>query len=397
MMTCFRAGSRGLRVAMMVGLASSAVLLGCSDDAPSGDPSPPSGDAAPFSLPRLEPGTHVSMIRGFNPPDADLDPLLDAFWQDARDAGMRSGRIQIDWADLETAPGVYDEARLVEALERADLRDLQILAGVYALDTEGPVLPDDLQAAVLGGTRLDDPEVAERWEDFLRWLLPVLDRYDVWGLLITNEPDSWIVDEGDRPAEEVAAFYAQANRIADAVTPEIVVGATHTSFVRTNPERFHTDTLREIDFASYNYYPLDPLLFSVGSDADAVRDALDRYLEVSDGKPVVIQELGASAGWPDRPSDMGATVEQQLTFYRTSLDVAQRNDQLRAVYAFQLVDWSAETYGIFRDILAAEGTPPDFLDRNDEYLGTLGLIDITGTPRPAWPVFLDAVRATASP
>lgn len=366
-------------------------LIGCGggredDSAPTGTDS--------FQLPRLSSGTHVSMIRGFNPPDPELDQQIDLYWQEARNAGLRSARIQIDWADLETEPGVYDEPRLIRELQRADLQGLELLAGVYALDTEGPVLPDDLQEAVLAGARLDASPVSERWEGFLRWLLPVLDRHQVWGLLVANEPDSWIVDEGDRPASEIAAFYAVANRVADEIAPEIAVGATHTSFVRTNPERFHTASLQELDFASYNYYPLDPLLFSVGSDATSVRTALDRYKEVSAGKPFMIQELGASAGWSDEPSPMGATVAQQTEFYRASLEYALQEPQLRAVFAFQLIDWSEAAYGIFREVLEAEGLPEDFLDRHDEYLGTLGLVDITGNPRPAWTEFLDAVRAS---
>ncbi|MEL6545682.1 MAG: hypothetical protein AAFQ82_13705 [Myxococcota bacterium] len=368
-----------------------AMLVGCGASNESPDPSV---TESTFSIPRLSAGTHVSMIRGFNLPDPDLDPVLDQYWRTALDAGMSAGRIQIDWADLETAPGVYEEQRLVNELERSDLRGLELLAGVYALDTEGPVLPDDLQERVLDGERLDSAVVGARWESFLRWMMPVLDRHRVWGLLVANEPDSWIVDEGNRPAEEIAAFYAAANRVADELAPEIVVGATHTSFVRTNPERFHNATLRELDFASYNYYPLDAQLRSAGSDRASIRSSLDRFRELSDGKPFMIQELGASAGWSDRPSPMGASVAQQTEFYRASLEYALREPQLRAVFAFQLVDWSEELYGIFTEIFEAEGLPEDFIARHDEYLGTLGLVDLDGNSRPAWNEFLSAIETS---
>ncbi|MEL6543746.1 MAG: hypothetical protein AAFQ82_03915, partial [Myxococcota bacterium] len=178
----------------------------------------------------------------------------------------------------------------------------------------------------------------------------------------------------------------------------LAVSATHTKSEATvTPEKFHAATMRELDFASFNYYA-GTIDFTTtgnptgdtGTGRAAVLKAFEELQAASDGKQFIVQELGAPAGYTDQPSTIGASPETQREFYENAIAVAGELDRARAVYSFQLVDWSEFLLDGQRALL--EGVDSGFVEAYIESLGTIGLVTEAGEERPAWQEFLDGVR-----
>ena len=58
---------------------------------------------------------------------------------------MSVGRLQIDWPELEPAPGTFNQTLLEEELAKMNNQGLQTFLLISAYDSDGPVIPSDLQ------------------------------------------------------------------------------------------------------------------------------------------------------------------------------------------------------------------------------------------------------------
>ncbi|MEL6547283.1 MAG: hypothetical protein AAFQ82_21845, partial [Myxococcota bacterium] len=326
---------------------------------------------------------------GFDAYPTRVAVRVESRWQEAIDAGMDVGRIQLDWRDLEPKPNEFDEDELREQLRGLHTQGLRPLVGLYAVDSEGIVLPPDLQEEVSGGLRLDSPRVRNRHNALLDRVVPILEEFDAWGILLTNEPDAWVDDES-RAADELAGFYRNARERIRERSELLAVSATHTIGILDTPERFHAAAIQELDFGSYNYYPLTAELFALELSVDAIKDTLQELVDASLGKDIILQELGAPSGL-DGTSPMGASVALQRDFIERSLRACRDNDRVRAAFVFQLIDWTPRSIAALTPELEGE-VPTDFLERFEEWFLTIGMLDRRGRPRPAWSVFLNALE-----
>ncbi|MEL6181383.1 MAG: hypothetical protein AAFS10_20665, partial [Myxococcota bacterium] len=178
----------------------------------------PNADADPVTdrsaLPYLPSGQHLSAIVGFELYSPITTERVDAIWRDALDAGMEVGRLQIDWADLETGPGQYNEAPLREGLARMKEDGLKPFVSIYAVDSEGLVIPADLfdensPTQIVDGRSLDDPDILARYRAVLDWAVPLIVEEGGWVLSIANEPEGYMEDYLDE-SPAVIAFFADA-------------------------------------------------------------------------------------------------------------------------------------------------------------------------------------------
>jgi hypothetical protein len=104
-------------------------------------------------------------------------------------------------------------------------------------------------------------------------------------------------------------------------------------------------------------------------------------VEASMGKQIVVQELGLHSG----DDFLDSSEEIQRRFYAVFFEFMQQTQDIRAAYAFQLVDWSPETVEIYLSSEIEEALYRDYA----EHLLTLGLIDYTeGRVKPAWHEFM---------
>ena len=350
----------------------------------------------PSNLPLLAPGNHVGMIVGFNPsaPPATA-AAIEARWDEAMAAGMRIGRVQIDWVDIEPLANEYDLAEIEEQLDALFDDGLQQFLLLTTFDSEGSLAPPDLRARIASGEiGYDHPEVVERFGSLLDRVVPMLVSRGGWVLAIANEPGN-VLDDLDaatrqRVTGELLEFFAAARARIHAIEPGLAMTVT----IREQEPANELPFLDVVDVVSYNFYcgRFDNDL-AVETDPARIRGFIDAMLATAGNRPVIFQELGCHAGWEDRPSPTGATPEQQRQFFEVVFAEIENRPRLRATVVFQLVDWDPalveEHYSRpFREA----GLPESFIQQFAESLESVGLLRYEdGSVRPAWASFVDAL------
>ena len=368
-------------------------LVACGDERAPTAPNDLPRD--PISLPLLPAGSHPSLVVAFEALPPATAAAAQSRWNEAVAAGMRVGRVHLDWASVEPDSGRHEPEVLREALDQLTADGLAPLVALYAVDSGGPTLPADLQARVAAGLEIGAPVVLARYRALLDWAVPLIVARGGWGLLVANEVDGHILD-GSMAVDDVACFYRNARDHTRTLAPMLAVSATHTSDGPLGDAPHHAVLIDELDFASYNYYPLDPAtLRLIEPTALRVAADLDAFLAAADGKQVVFQELGCPAGYAE-DSLLGSTPEQQRRFFAHAFAGLAAEPRIRAAFVFQLVDWSPELFAFMYDgVFEGEGVPQDFADRFEEWLLTTGMMTYEeGATRPAWDVFLAAVAAS---
>ncbi len=358
------------------------------------------------SLSKLPEGPHLGMIAGFDdlrPHNGGLDRLARAndLFEVAIDAGMTIGRAQIDWRDLETAPGVYDSYELNEVLEYAGSDGLHIFVTFSSIDTDGLTLPDYLSeenTMPFEGHLLSDPEIETPFLAFLDWFIPELAKHNVWGLALGNEVDTPINDNLITQAEALAHLLAGAMRVR-ALDPALAVTVTLTGDANKRLPDFTDALLAGLDFVSFNTYCISDWL--IVNQRNEWQNVMQRWKNTAGDKQIFIQELGCPTGYggdisgpnAGRENGLGGSVEQQQEFFDFWLDVFVNDPQYRAATVFQLFDWSPELSRIYEEAFAAEGAALAGA-RLTEWLATVGMCRWSDTEcRPAWDSFLTHLAA----
>lgn len=369
---------------------------------------PPTPAPAPESsapIPRLSDGPHLGLIVGFDALDDDRQRRTETLLEANAAAGAAISRAQIDWGELEPAPGVYDEARLMAAMDVVISRQQQPFLTLSTLDSGGLTFPADLlteNRGLVGGMAIDDPEIVQRLEAFLAWLVPLLADYGVWGLAIANEPSSNFEAFGQGGITRLLTAGAETVQRLDqslAVTVTFVGDTEDGSAV----EQFIRDLQPVLDILSFNFYCLTPDIVTTGRER--WETDLETFIGRARGKPVFFQELGCPTGWADtegdasdRAAEINATPERQAEFFQYMTEQLAERPELRAATIFQLYDWSP---GLVDDFVA----PLRDLDepgieltilRLAEWLGSSGMCRwSTGNCREAWDIYLTGVERLA--
>jgi len=355
---------------------------------------PDAGPAPRFTLDLLPAGNHAGMIVGFN---AEMPVITaveaDARWQQAIAAGMRVGRVQIDWIDLEPSPSNYAVDELRELLEPLSDDGLSVFLTFHSLAEESDeyALPTDL-----AGKAFDDPEVLARYRAVLDWVVPMMVEHGGFAISVGNELGNFLDDlpatEQTERARQVRAFVAAARDHVHSIEPRMAVTISVREHFTVELEApYLAELIAETDFATFNWYCNNDRGFDNETDPEKILEDLDVLLKVAGDREIVIQEFGCPAGHDDRPSKIGATPELQRQFYDVVLARLDTEPRLRAVIAFQLVDWGGTSLEVTVQTLRDEGLH-DLADQYEESLGTLGFIRYAdGVARPAWQVFLDAL------
>jgi len=359
---------------------------------PSPTPAPTSGPA----LPRLAAGPHLGMITGFEPLDTDRATIAAERYQEARDAGATIGRVQIDWSELETAPGQYNETALDEAFDRPELEGMNLVVLVSTLDSDGLTLPAYLMddGELRDGLTLDAPEVRDAFESFLEWLTPRLMSRDVWLLSIGNEVIGPIED-GLVSEEQAVGFYTAAFDQWNESVPDIGITLTFTIRAPDGIPSLFNALRQRGDIVTFNYYCLDGNI-TVTGPTDWER-RLAKMKQDAGSQEIFFQELGCPVGYgpSGASSSIGGSLENQTAFFQYFGDQFANDPQLRAATLFQLYDWSPELAASFSEPLAGAGFPV-IADRLEEWLATVGVVRWSDqTNRPAWEEWLNANRKVA--
>lgn len=353
--------------------------ISCEDNL---DTDPDKGGIAQ-TLPLLSSANNLGMIKGFNASNpAATSDSIDARWADAVDAGMKVGRLQIDWPELEPSPNVFNKAALEEKLKDYKNQNLQTFLLISAYDSDGPVVPVDLE-----GRRFDDAELIERFKALMDWVIPMLVDYDGYLISISNEADNSF-GEIDNLHNEILLFLQASKEHIHALDQNMAVTVTMAEGSLDSDKPGMDAIIEACDVACWNFYGAkfiaEPPYYPAQSESEIKTD-IQRMLNVSGDKQVIIQELGMWSGNDVLNSDE----EIQRRFFEVFFTEMRKEERMRAAYVFQLVDWSPETTDILAQFLEDEGLPQEFIDAFRESLETMGLICYDdGTSKAAWNEFL---------
>ncbi|MEM7107569.1 MAG: hypothetical protein AAF519_05030 [Bacteroidota bacterium] len=334
-------------------------------------------------LPLLSSNRNLGMIVGFNAdnPVSTTDSINDR-WMEALAAGMRIGRLQIDWPELEPSPGHFDENALESQLRVLRDDSLETFLLISAYDSEGPVVPDDLS-----GKKFDDPELIDRFNRLMDWVIPMLAAYDGYAISISNEADNSF-DETENLSSELLVFFNQVKGHIHSINDQMAVTVT---FAEGNlaANFAGSDALLEAcDVCSFNFYgsaTTGTFPFNRTLTAPEIRSDIQKMLDKAGGKSIIIQELGMHSG-----RDLLTSNEEiQRVFFEVFFSEMEKEQRLKAAYIFQLVDWSPALSETYRSSFDQAEVPENFVDTFIESLNTIGLIQFSdGQRKAAWDEFV---------
>ncbi len=340
-------------------------------------------DSAAGELPLLNGDNKIGMIIGFNPSNpAATNDSIQARWQEALEAGMSVGRLQIDWTELEPAPNTYDKKALEERLIDYHNQNLQTFLLISAYDSEGPVIPADLQRL-----SFDDPILINRFRSLMDWVIPMLVQYGGYLISISNEPDNAFNDEPQLP-QQILRFLKDVKSHIHGINDQMAVTVTIAEGSLDDGRLGIPEIINECDVACWNFYGskfqfFDP--YYSAQTENEIKSDIQRMLAVSGEKKMVIQELGMYSG----NTTLDGSEEIQRNFFEVFFREMEQQERIKAAYNFQLVDWSPEVTEQYVEAFEEEGIPQEFIGQLSESLETVGLINYSdGRSKSAWNEFI---------
>ncbi|MFP4024141.1 MAG: hypothetical protein ACLFVR_06400 [Thiohalospira sp.] len=308
---------------------------------------------------------------------------MTARWDDAINAGMTVGRLQIDWPELEPSPNTYDKVNFEQRLMEMRAEGLQIFLLISAYDSGEPVVPDDLQEK-----NFDDPEFIQRFKNLMDWVIPLLVEYDGFLISISNEAENSF---GEVPGldNQILIFLQEIKEHVHQLNENMAVTVTFSEGSLDEDKPGIYDILAECDVACFNFYgaksQFTPPLYYVAQTESEIKSDIQRMLDVSGEKKIVIQELGMYSG----NTTLNSSQEIQRKFFEVFFSEMKNEERIKAAFNFQLVDWSTEVTEIFAQELEDEGMTQEFIDQFSESLETIGLINYSnGMRKEAWDEFV---------
>ncbi len=358
---------------------------------------PSTGEPVSDPLALLQPGPHLGMIVGFEAPAPGTEATVAAHWDDALAAGMDVGRVQVDWADLEPEPGVFNLEDLTAQLDALQADGLQAMVTLSTIDSLEYTLPDDLMdpgagLILAGGMAFDDAIVTGRFAELLDVVVPAVVSRGGFLIAVGNEPDNAFEDNPEF-ASEVAGFTAAARAHAATIEPDLAIGMT-LGYASVDTYEVSQLVLDTVEVAVFNMYCQgdDGLVLPT----EMIGPRIEAMLEVAGDKPVVVQELGCPAGIDDSGTINGSP-ERQAAYFETVAQHMVADPQLRVAFVFQMLDWSPSLTQLFVDELLALGFGQDVADSFAESLSTMGLCRWDDAScRPAWDSVLTAIQTLAA-
>jgi hypothetical protein len=323
-------------------------------------------------------GRHAFLISAMLPPPKGFDlPRAEDF---LTQNGANFFKFSQYWNKIEPSPGHYDLTNTITnpfTLVIPKYRFKGVDLTLKMIDTNNRTMPADLK-----NKPFDDPQVEQR---FLKMLHMVATAPGVASqvnyILLGNEVDGYF----EAHPGELAGFMSLLKASIDQLhqdLPGVKVGTITTFSSLRHPQLFKTLT-QYSDFIDYTYYPL-AAHWRMRPVSDAPGD-LAKMSAAAGNKQFGFTEIGYSASPLSGSSD-----QQQADFLRT---VLQTLDTFGNQVAF--VDWAG-----------LSDTPPDLCET---YAKSQGLTDVdamcaygehTGLrtydnqPRPAWNIFVQAMKAS---
>ncbi|MFW5698046.1 MAG: hypothetical protein ACOCX1_05780, partial [Fimbriimonadaceae bacterium] len=167
--------------------------------------------------------------------------------EEVRKLGFQHAYHSAHWATLEPAPEDYDFEDSDGSLYLSTVHGQYKSFTVQTLDTTNRVLPADLMEK-----SFDDPEMLERWRDFLREFVPRLGDHTLY-LSLGNEVDGYL-RANPNEVEPYLEFLRVGRETVKEIRADLAVGVTSMYSGLVNDEELTTELHKGMDYVSLTYY-----------------------------------------------------------------------------------------------------------------------------------------------
>ncbi|MBI5530506.1 MAG: hypothetical protein HY918_03320 [Candidatus Doudnabacteria bacterium] len=221
----------------------------------------------------------------------------------AKELGSEVVSLSLNWDDIETSPGVYNNPNLAIANDFYSAQGLKVTLNVRAIDTNGRHTPSDLN-----NLSLDDTALISRYNTMIDYCLGQLNKVNLNALSLSNEVDPYLSSSGQW--SNFGAFTFAVKNHVKATHPNLPV-----SFTAALPDllgshkTYYKALYQEMDAVFTTYYPLEAD-FSVQDPAVAITDIKNLVTEYSN-KNIYFFEVGYPTSAVDNSSE-----EKQATFVK---------------------------------------------------------------------------------
>ncbi len=303
-------------------------------------------------------GNRILSIDITEPGDADFDKAVVS----VTDAGFHVTSMALNWGDIETAPGVYDNTLLALANSYYPTKGISISLSLRTINTNQIEIPTDLTA-----TNFDDPVMITRFKQFLDFVFSEIPNLTLSSLSIGNEIDAYLGTDITKWTQ-YRTFYETVSAYARTKRSDLKVGTKATFGGMTGSMSSQLDLINTAsDVIMVTYYPLNSD-FTV-KDPGIVSSDFQMLAKLYPLKPIYLMELGYPSGAACNSSE-----SKQDDFIKEVFSAWDTyNSQIQLISFTWLNDLSPQTV---QDLTAYYGI-------NDasfyEYLATLGLRTHSGS------------------
>jgi len=307
------------------------------------------------------------------PRGPEITPAIrDQAFAAARQAGISFLKVEASWEEIETEPGVYDFSRVLDEIRLATEADIPVVLTIKTVDTVLLSIPADLRSRPL-----DDPITLARFDAMLDALGPQLAPVVKW-VNLGYEVDFFLSlhPAGIEPFRRL--FLAGAKRLRD--HRDVSVGIVF----QYDNARISDVVFRQLfslgDHVAINYYGHTEGFLARNPAAPLVD--IPVLLSESSGRPVLITELGYATS-----AVVNGSEEKQAEFLQHAFSaIALEADRFPAVNVWAIRDLPMS---FIQNLIARYQ-----IDNSAfvGFLGSLGLQDEFGNPKPAWQIFVDTAR-----
>ena len=159
--------------------------------------------------------------------------------------------LSLDWSQVETAPGVFNNPLPAIANAYYPAQSTKILLILRPLNTVRYEVPSDLK-----GVAFDDSKLMARFEKQLDWVLEQMPKTNFAGIALGNEIGG-VLGESESAWRAYTRFFSHMTDYAHRKKPGVPVGVCVEASTWLGPQRRRLEAIHQsADQLFLNYYPL---------------------------------------------------------------------------------------------------------------------------------------------
>ena len=295
----------------------------------------------------------------------------------AREIGMQTLTLSLDWENLEPAPQAYDGTWLEIANIYYPAYDTPLNLVIRPIHTGTLRVPADLQ-----NVAFDDPIMIARFQQLLDFVFSTTPDLTINSLVIGSEIDGYLGEDARR-WEAYTTFAATVADYAREHHPNIKIAfeVMFPSFINPNVVPYLQTLNTYSDVVGVSYYPLqDDFIVKVPT---VVHDDFAALVALFPDKPIYFYQLGYPSS-----EQLNSSEDLQAQFVTEVFEAWDTHQDAIGMIQFTwLTDQSADAVAGFEAYY--DFSSPNF----SAFLGSLGLRYEDGTPKTALQTLTEAASA----